>query len=117
MRIQERLEMMLSGFFDWFMGAFAVILVLAVLAKPIHTGFIGSLGCLMMAVGSLVATDDSTFNSVRDVQEVVMLLVGGAVLVAFHLARSWWRAHRAPLSVPHRRRTDFGDLDEPKAGA
>jgi len=103
--------------FDWFMGVFAVMLVLAILAKPIHTGFIGSLGCLMMAIGSLIATDDSTFNSVRDVQEVVMLLVGGALLVAFHLARAWWLAHRSPLSVPHRRRTDFGALDEPESMA
>jgi len=110
----------MSTLFDWSMGAFALATVMIVLARPIHTGFVGSLGLLMMGGGALMATDDSTFQSIENVQEIILFMLAGAALFAIHRLKVWWRTHRAPLNVPHRRRTDFGTLDEgegPKAGA
>ena len=101
--------------FNVAMSMFALIMLAVWMSKPIHTGFLGSLGCVVMAASAAMSIDDSLLNSVENIQMTMVCFAIGALLCVAHLVLLILRAkirHGVPINVPHRRETDVDAFDE-----
>ena len=99
--------------YDFLMVAFFGAMVGVVLYKPVHTGLLGSLGCVFMGASALLACDDSMYTSVEHIQGAILLFCAGAGMAALHAVLTVSRAKMdGPDNVPRRRRTDYGEFDE-----
>ena len=94
--------------FNYLMSAFAGLMWWVVLYRPIHTGFLGSTGCLGMSVCAIMAVDDNAFASVSSTESLFLGFCGGVGLVLAHVVLCLRKARNPnPDKAPQRRRGDW----------
>lgn len=99
---------MTDTFFNALMVMFSLMMVWVAFYRPIHTGFFGSLGCIGLAVSSLMAIDNSLYASIEAIESTILAFCGSIGLVVLHAVIMVHRAS-APEArdTPHRRSSDW----------
>lgn len=104
-----------DNLFNSAMAVFAVVMLLVWISRPIHTGLLGSLGCVVMAATAGMAMDDSLFRDIENIQWTLVGFALGALLCVAHLVVMIVRSkvrRGVPINVPHRRDADLDTFDE-----
>lgn len=106
--------------FEPAMVLFALLMLIVAVHPQIHTGWLGSIGCVLMGVAAFLAVDNASLAYVEGTKRLLLLLCGGVGMVVVNI---FWMLYRASVPVekfkhPLRRRTDFNEFDEaPRAAA
>lgn len=84
---------------------------LAIFSPSIPTGIIGSLGLVLIGGAAIVSTDDSAFANAQRLEQIVVALQLGLLLVIAQVALLVWRSNTG-TTTPRRRTTDLGAFSD-----
>lgn len=89
--------------FDFLMTTFALLMWGLILAPRVPTGLFGSIGLLTISMASLVATDESMYNSIEAIESTLLTMCAGVGLVLLQ-------------GILLLKRSGAFDADEPQTG-
>ena len=100
---------------DFIAVATFLLALFAVLSPTIPSGIVGSLGLALIGGGALVSIDDSSFANTQRLEQIVVALQLGVLLVVGQVVLLVWRSNTG-TSTPRRRTTDLGAFSDTKPG-
>lgn len=100
---------------DLIAAATFLLALIAVLSPTIPSGVVGSLGLVLIGGGALISVDDSSFANTQRLEQIVVALQLGVLLVVGQVVLLVWRSNTG-ASTPRRRTTDLGAFSDTKPG-
>lgn len=92
-----------------------VLALWAVLSPTIPTGIAGSLGLVLIGGSALISVDDSSFANTQRLEQIVVALQLGLLLIVCQVALLVWRSNTGK-ATPRRRTTDLGAFSDTRPG-
>lgn len=81
----------------------------------LHTGVVGSFGCIVLAGAAVMSTDDSLLSSVSNIEFALSGFMVGSLLLLVHVVARMAKADSSKPRDPknaHRRGTDWQTFDD-----